>query len=119
MHDDTLTCDSVPLDRDSPDEGLYTLVQTNTCRRQLLTEIYKNEKPRELFEHHLNVCLLTSRDRSHCSLLRYLQPRASQFDTTCETKVCYTSKTFEDGIAQHYGDGRTLRLAKKGVDPRF
>ncbi|KAF8189324.1 P-loop containing nucleoside triphosphate hydrolase protein [Pholiota molesta] len=35
--------DDVPLDSGSIDEGLYTLVQTRLCRRQILTKIYKNQ----------------------------------------------------------------------------
>lgn len=35
--------DDVPLDSGSIDEGLYTLVQTRVCRRQILTKIYKNQ----------------------------------------------------------------------------
>jgi superfamily II DNA/RNA helicase len=30
------------LDPKAPDEGLYVLVQTGVCRRQVLTKIYKN-----------------------------------------------------------------------------
>ncbi len=29
-------------------EGLFVLVQTGVCRRQVLTKIFKNEKPRKL-----------------------------------------------------------------------
>ncbi|KAF4613504.1 hypothetical protein D9613_007563 [Agrocybe pediades] len=36
---------AVPLDSQSPDEGLYSLVQTGKCRREVLTEIYSNETP--------------------------------------------------------------------------
>ncbi|EFI28041.1 ATP-dependent DNA helicase RecQ [Coprinopsis cinerea okayama7 len=36
----------VPLDRDSIDEGLYTLVQTGTCRRAVLTKIFGNQPAR-------------------------------------------------------------------------
>ncbi|KAF9537319.1 hypothetical protein CPC08DRAFT_809291 [Agrocybe pediades] len=35
----------VPLDSELPDEGLYTLVQTGKCRREVLTEIYDNKQP--------------------------------------------------------------------------
>lgn len=37
----------VPLDRESLDEGLYSLVQTGKCRREVLTAVYHNDKPRK------------------------------------------------------------------------
>lgn len=37
-------CLPVPLDSGSIDEGLYTLVQTGTCRREVLTKIFGNNK---------------------------------------------------------------------------
>lgn len=37
--------DEVPLDCDSMDEGLYTLVQTGKCRRKVLTAVYRNANP--------------------------------------------------------------------------
>ena len=37
----------VTLDRASLDEGLYSLVQTGKCRREVLTAVYHNEKPRK------------------------------------------------------------------------
>jgi hypothetical protein len=36
----------VPLDRDSIDEGLYSFVQSVSCRRKVLMEIYGNDIPR-------------------------------------------------------------------------
>lgn len=36
----------VPLDRDSIDEGLYSFVQSVTCRRKVLMQIYGNDIPR-------------------------------------------------------------------------
>ncbi|KAF4622101.1 hypothetical protein D9613_009530 [Agrocybe pediades] len=35
----------VPLDSESPDEGLYSLAQTGGCRREILTQIYGNKRP--------------------------------------------------------------------------
>jgi hypothetical protein len=37
--------DEVPLDRDSMDEDLYTLVQTGKCRRKVLTAVYRSANP--------------------------------------------------------------------------
>ena len=34
---------NVPLDSDSADEGQYSLVQSGTCRRGILTSIYRNK----------------------------------------------------------------------------
>lgn len=36
----------VPLDVEAPDEGLHSLAQTGTCRRQVLRMVFQNEKPR-------------------------------------------------------------------------
>jgi hypothetical protein len=36
----------VPLDRDSIDEGLYSFVQSASCRRKVLMKIYGNDIPR-------------------------------------------------------------------------
>jgi superfamily II DNA/RNA helicase len=36
----------VNLDSNSIDEGLYTLAQSTTCRRGVLTKIYGNDSPR-------------------------------------------------------------------------
>lgn len=36
----------VPLDRDSIDEGLYSFVQSVSCRRWVLMKIYGNDIPR-------------------------------------------------------------------------
>jgi hypothetical protein len=36
----------VPLDRDSIDEGLYSFVQSVSCRRKVLMQIYGNDIPR-------------------------------------------------------------------------
>lgn len=41
--DDNILNVDVQLDHTSPDEGLYTLVQTGGCRRQVLTAVYKNK----------------------------------------------------------------------------
>ena len=41
--DDNILNADVQLDRRSPDEGLYTFVQTGGCRRQVLTAVYKNK----------------------------------------------------------------------------
>ena len=41
-NDNILNVD-VKIDHTSPDEGLYTLVQTGGCRRRVLTAIYKNK----------------------------------------------------------------------------
>ncbi|KAF4610293.1 hypothetical protein D9613_010675 [Agrocybe pediades] len=45
LSDDNLLNAAVPLDSKSPDEGLYSLVQTGKCRREVLGEIYDNEHP--------------------------------------------------------------------------
>ena len=37
--------EDVYLDRNSLDEGLYSLVQTGKCRRAVLQSVYRNEKP--------------------------------------------------------------------------
>lgn len=37
----------VYLDRNSLDEGLYSLVQTGQCRRAVPQSVYRNEKPRK------------------------------------------------------------------------
>jgi len=39
----------VPLDQDSSDEGLHSVVQTTECRRMVLTKIYRNELPSQSF----------------------------------------------------------------------
>lgn len=36
----------VPLDRDSIDEGLYSFVQSVTCRRKVLMQVFGNDIPR-------------------------------------------------------------------------
>ena len=41
-NDNILNVD-VKIDHTSPDEGLYTLVQTGGCRHRVLTAIYKNK----------------------------------------------------------------------------
>ena len=45
VHDELVLKESVPLHRDLPDEGLYSLVQTGTCRRLVLTEVFGNGIP--------------------------------------------------------------------------
>lgn len=40
----------VPIDWNSLDEGLYSFVQTSTCRRALLTKIYGNDAPSQLYD---------------------------------------------------------------------
>ena len=46
--DDNILNADVRLDCISPDEGLYTLVQTGGCRRRVLTAVYKNKTARML-----------------------------------------------------------------------
>ncbi|KAJ7622306.1 P-loop containing nucleoside triphosphate hydrolase protein [Roridomyces roridus] len=41
-HDEILARDSHYLDLEAADEGLHVLIQAGTCRRAILTEIYKN-----------------------------------------------------------------------------
>ena len=43
--DRIITNDEVPLGHDSMDEGLYTLVQMEKCRRKVLTAVYRNANP--------------------------------------------------------------------------
>ena len=43
--DEILRRDEVALDRESMDEGLYTLVQTGKCRRKVLTTVFNNADP--------------------------------------------------------------------------
>ncbi|KAF5313671.1 hypothetical protein D9611_010068 [Ephemerocybe angulata] len=43
--DGTGNGEDIPLDSLSIDEGLYTLVQTGTCRRRVLTRVFRNEAP--------------------------------------------------------------------------
>lgn len=41
--------DRAALNKEAEDEGLYTLVQAGSCRRQILTEVYKNKSSCESF----------------------------------------------------------------------
>jgi len=43
--DQIIANDKVPLDRDSMDEGLYTLVQMGKCQQKVLTPVYRNANP--------------------------------------------------------------------------
>lgn len=41
-YDHTLVKEAVPVDYEALDEGLYAFVQTGSCRRAVLTDIYRN-----------------------------------------------------------------------------
>lgn len=41
-HDAVLVRDSSPIDEEAADEGLLSLVQAGTCRRETLTQVFKN-----------------------------------------------------------------------------
>jgi hypothetical protein len=43
QHDAILVKDSSAIDQESANEGLYTFVQSGTCRRRILTHIYQNK----------------------------------------------------------------------------
>ena len=43
--DNTADGTDVPLDDMAIDEGLYSFVQTGSCRRRVLTAVYKNKEP--------------------------------------------------------------------------
>lgn len=45
FNDEIVDRREAPVDLDSLDEGLYTLVQTGSCRRKVLTQIYQNATP--------------------------------------------------------------------------
>ena len=47
LSDENLWKEDVPLDAKSLDEGLYSLAQTGSCRRKVLTGIYGNDTPHE------------------------------------------------------------------------
>jgi hypothetical protein len=51
--DEILRRDEVILDCESADEGLYTLVQTGKCRRNVLTIIFKNTNPCKRFGNYM------------------------------------------------------------------
>jgi hypothetical protein len=42
-HDAIPVADTPPLDPEAANEGLYVLVQSGTCRRAILTTIYRNK----------------------------------------------------------------------------
>lgn len=42
QNDAIIVKDCPPIDQSSSDEGVYSLVQSGTCRRAILTEIYNN-----------------------------------------------------------------------------
>lgn len=44
-NDKTGTRVRIPVDRTALDEGLHTLAQTGTCRREVLTHVYDNKTP--------------------------------------------------------------------------
>jgi hypothetical protein len=48
-HDAIFVKDTPRLDPEVADEGLHVLVQAGTCRRGVLTQIYNNKKPGELY----------------------------------------------------------------------
>ncbi|KAJ7258002.1 P-loop containing nucleoside triphosphate hydrolase protein [Mycena rebaudengoi] len=47
-HDAIFVQDTPPLDPEAGDEGLHVLVQAGTCRRLVLTDIYKNQPPQAI-----------------------------------------------------------------------
>ena len=47
LSDENLWKEDVPLDAKSLDEGLYSLAQTGSCCRKVLTGIYGNDTPCE------------------------------------------------------------------------
>ena len=49
--DEILKRDEIALDRESMDEGLYTLVQTGKCRRKVLTTVFNNTNPCKCFSN--------------------------------------------------------------------
>lgn len=48
QHDSVLVVDCPVIDEEAEDEGLFSLVQSGTCRRLVLTQVYKNQQPGEL-----------------------------------------------------------------------
>lgn len=46
-HDAVLVPDCPPIDHESTDEGLYSLVQAGTCRRRILSIVYGNTSDSE------------------------------------------------------------------------
>ncbi|KAF8808257.1 hypothetical protein BYT27DRAFT_7049518, partial [Phlegmacium glaucopus] len=44
-HDVILILDCPAIDEEADDEGLYSFVQSGTCRRMVLTQIYNNKPP--------------------------------------------------------------------------
>lgn len=47
QHDKVQVGEEPALTDQSPCEGLYVFVQTNTCRRAVMTKVYQNTRPRE------------------------------------------------------------------------
>jgi superfamily II DNA/RNA helicase len=64
----------IPYDFDSVDEGLYTLVQTGRCRRQVLTAIYSNAQPHKFLQKSRRIHLLSKTRQFHaviCAILHF------------------------------------------------
>ena len=57
QHDTIFVKEQPRIQPDAPDEGLHVLVQTGTCRRLVLTEIYGNRIPRNLLSCTKNSAL--------------------------------------------------------------
>jgi hypothetical protein len=78
-HDAVLIRDSLPIDGEAADEGLLSLVQSGTCRRDILTAVYNNltagtHLPIATTEFINSPNVLST----NCSLLRYLRAFAAK-----------------------------------------
>jgi hypothetical protein len=63
QHDAILVKDCSAIDEESADEGLYTFVQSGTCRRWILTCIYRN-KPAHPVVLYCDICAPLLLDRT-------------------------------------------------------
>jgi superfamily II DNA helicase RecQ len=98
--DQIIANDEVPLDRDSMDEGLYTLVQTGKCRRKVLTAVYKNANPCKfpLKVHYMN--LYSQHVSSNCSMLRPLRSKPLRPRATWTSRFITPKPKPENGQGQ-------------------
>ena len=100
QHDTILLKDCPAIDQESVDEGLYTFVQSGTCRRRILSHIYQN-KPAHPVVPCCDICAPSLLDRTRPGSFK--KPRRKQVSKTGEPCVETVDKLNEwrQTIKQH------------------